>query len=164
ETNLRVAEMVKCVSNSFHALKICFANEVAALCSARQVDAVEVMRVFRCDRKLNVAEAYLRPGFAYGGSCLPKDVRGLTHLGRVAGLGLPLLGAIEASNQLQMQRGLAAILASGKRRVPFVGLAFKPGTDDVRESPYLALVEELIRHGRQVKVFDASMTEATLVG
>jgi GDP-mannose 6-dehydrogenase len=164
ETSVRVAEMVKCVCNAWHALKITFANEVAALCAAREVDATDVMKIFRMDAKLNLGPAYLRPGFAFGGSCLPKDVRGLSYLARASGVSIPVMSAIMGSNLLQTKRGLAAILATGKTRVGLVGLAFKPGTDDVRESPYLTIVEDLQERGCEVLVYDRAIASHALVG
>jgi GDP-mannose 6-dehydrogenase len=164
ETDLRVAETVKYACNAFHALKICFANEMGALCAALGVDGQEVMRVFRLDHKLNVSEAYLRPGFAFGGSCLPKDVRALGAAGRAAGLETPVLGAILPSNQKQLHRAVERILATGKRRIGVVGLTFKPGTDDVRESPMVLLAEALLCAGCDVRVFDPQLSLPSLLG
>jgi len=163
-TTVRTAEMVKFISNAFHALKICFANEIGDVCGALGVDPQEAMRVFRMDRKLNISEAYLRPGFAFGGSCLPKDLRALVHAGRWADLSLPLLSAILPSNEAQIRRGMEAVLETRKRRVGVVGLAFKPGTDDLRESPMVALVETLIGKGLDVRIFDPNVAIARLVG
>jgi GDP-mannose 6-dehydrogenase len=163
-TTITTAEMVKFATNAFHAMKICFANEVAELCGALGADGCEVMRIFALDRKLSVSASYLRPGFAFGGSCLPKDVRALTSAARAADLETPLLASILPSNEVQLRRGLAAVLAAGKRRVGVLGLAFKPGTDDIRESPLLALVETLIGKGFEVRVFDRHLALANLVG
>src|SRR6185436_11869676 len=132
-TTVRTAEMVKYVCNAFHALKVCFANEVGDLCQALGADATEVMRVFMADRKLSISEAYLRPGFAFGGSCLPKDLRALLYAARREDLFPPLLGAILPANEAQVASGLAAVLATGKRRVGLLGLSFKAQTDDLRE-------------------------------
>src|SRR6266581_7492031 len=126
--------MVKYVSNAFHALKVCFANEIGDLCGALGADAHEVMRVFLMDRKLNISEAYLRPGFAFGGSCLPKDLRALMYAARRSDVDVPLLSSITASNEHQIRRGIEAVLTARKKRVGVVGLAFKSGTDDLRES------------------------------
>ena len=164
QTDLRTAEMVKYVSNAFHALKICFANEVGDVCTALGVDPHEVMRTFLLDRQLNISEAYLRPGYAFGGSCLPKDLRALTYAGRAADLSLPLLSAILPSNETQIRRAVEAVVGTGRRRVGVVGLAFKPGTDDLRESPMVALVEALIGKGLQVRIFDPHVAVARLVG
>jgi GDP-mannose 6-dehydrogenase len=140
-TSLRTAEMAKYVSNAFHALKVTFANEIGDLCEALGADAQDVMRVFAMDRKLNISEAYLRPGFAFGGSCLPKDVRALLHAARTADLAVPVLGEILPSNERQIQQGINRVLATRRRRVGVLGLAFKPDTDDLRESPMVRLVE-----------------------
>jgi GDP-mannose 6-dehydrogenase len=161
---VRTAEMVKYAANAFHALKICFANEIGEVCRALGADAQEVMRIFRLDRKLNLSEAYLRPGFAFGGSCLPKDLRALLHAVRVADVALPLLGAILPSNEARVREAVEAVLAAGRRRVGVVGLAFKPGTDDLRESPLVTLVETLIGKGCEVRVLDRHVAGARLVG
>jgi GDP-mannose 6-dehydrogenase len=163
-TAVRTAEMVKYVSNAFHALKICFANEIGDVCAALGADAQEVMRIFRMDRKLNVSEAYLWPGFAFGGSCLPKDLQALLHASRAAGVSLPLLSGILPSNEWQIRRGVEAVLGTGKRRVGVVGLSFKPGTDDLRNSPMVLLVETLIGKGCDVRVLDRNVSIARLVG
>ncbi len=164
ETSVRNAEMVKYVSNAFHALKVCFANEIGDVCEAVGVDAQEVMRVFLMDRKLNVSEAYLRPGFAFGGSCLPKDLRALLSAARTADVTSPLLSAVLPSNEAQIRRAVDAVLAARKRRIGVVGLAFKPGTDDLRESPMVALVETLIGKGLDVRIVDSAVAVARLVG
>jgi GDP-mannose 6-dehydrogenase len=163
-TTIRSAEMAKYVSNAFHALKVSFANEIGDVCAALGGDAQEVMRVFLMDRKLNVSEAYLRPGFAFGGSCLPKDVRALVHAANAADLSLPLLSSILPANEAQVRRGVEAVLETRRRRVGVVGLAFKPGTDDLRESPMVALVETLIGKGCDVRILDQSVAIARLVG
>jgi GDP-mannose 6-dehydrogenase len=163
-TTVRTAEMVKYVCNAFHALKVCFSNEIGELCAALGADAQEVMRIFRLDRKLNVSEAYLKPGFAFGGSCLPKDVRALVSAARIHDIPAPLLSAITPANEYQVARGVESVLDTGKHRVGIVGLAFKPGTDDLRESPMVALVERLIGKGRDVRVFDPRVSLARLVG
>jgi GDP-mannose 6-dehydrogenase len=164
QTSIRSAEMVKYVSNTFHALKITFANEIGDLCEALGADIGEVMRVFLMDRKLNISEAYLRPGFAFGGSCLPKDLRALTHAARVADLALPLLSQILPSNDRQIQQGVSRVLATRRRRIGVLGLAFKPGTDDLRESPMVLLVETLIGKGCDVRILDRSVSIARLRG
>jgi GDP-mannose 6-dehydrogenase len=163
-TTVRTAEMVKYVCNAFHALKVCFSNEVGDLCQALGADAHEVMRIFRLDRKLNVSEAYLKPGFAFGGSCLPKDVRALVAAARANDLAVPLLSAVMPANDGQIARGLDEVLDTHKQRIGIVGLAFKPGTDDLRESPMVALVERLIGKGRDVRIFDPRVSMAQLVG
>ncbi len=163
-TDVRSAEMVKYVSNAFHALKVCFANEVGDLCTALGANAHEVMRIFLSDRKLSVSEAYLRPGFAFGGSCLPKDLRALLYAARRADLFPPLLGAILPANDAQVERGIQAVLATGKRRVGIVGLSFKDRTDDLRESPLVALAEALIGKGCDLRILDPNVAIARLVG
>jgi GDP-mannose 6-dehydrogenase len=163
-TTVRTAEMAKYVSNAFHALKICFANEIGDVCGALGADAQEVMRIFLLDRKLNVSEAYLRPGFAFGGSCLPKDLRALLHAARAADVSPPVLSAILPSNEAQIRRGVDAVLQARRRRVGVVGLSFKPGTDDLRESPLVTLVETLLGKGCDVRVLDPSVSLARLVG
>lgn len=163
-TSIKAAEMIKYVSNAFHALKICFANEMGALCDSFGIDAHEVMGIFRMDRKLNISSAYLRPGFAFGGSCLPKDLRALLCAARTAQATLPLLSAILPSNDQQFRRGAEAVLATRRRRVGVVGLSFKPGTDDLRESPLVGLVEHLIGKGCVVRVLDHNVRLARLVG
>lgn len=163
-TSIRVAEMTKYVSNAFHALKICFANEIGDLCESLGVNAQEVTRTFLMDRKLNVSEAYLRPGFAFGGSCLPKDLRALLHAARKSDVRLPLLTAIDPSNEHQIRRGIEAVLSCRKKRIGVVGLAFKSGTDDLRESPMVTLVETLIGKGCAVRIFDPKVRLSALVG
>ncbi len=163
-TAIRTAEMVKYASNAFHALKVCFANEIGDLCAALGADAQEVMGIFRMDRKLNVSETYLRPGFAFGGSCLPKDLRALLHAARVGDVASPLLAAVLPSNEMQVRRGVEAVLAARRQRVGVVGLAFKAGTDDLRESPMVALVETLIGKGCDIRILDRNVSTARLVG
>jgi GDP-mannose 6-dehydrogenase len=164
QTAIRSAEMAKYVSNAFHALKITFANEIGDFCEALGVDAGEVMRVFLMDRKLNISEAYLRPGFAFGGSCLPKDLRALGYAARGADLMLPVLSQILPSNDRQIQQGVSRVLATRRRRIGVLGLAFKPGTDDLRESPMVLLVETLIGKGCDVRILDRSVSIARLGG
>jgi GDP-mannose 6-dehydrogenase len=164
QISLRSAEMAKYVSNAFHALKIAFANEIGDLCETLGADTGEVMRVFLMDRKLNISEAYLRPGFAFGGSCLPKDLRALNHAARSADLAVPLLAQILPSNDRQIQQGVGRVLATRRRRVGVLGLAFKPGTDDLRESPMVLLVEALIGKGCDVRILDRSVSIARLGG
>jgi GDP-mannose 6-dehydrogenase len=163
-TSVRTAEMVKYACNAFHALKVCFANEMADVCDALGADAQEVMRIFRMDKKLNVSEAYLRPGFAFGGSCLPKDLRALLHAARAADVSPTLLAAILPSNEAQVRRAVDAVLATRRRRVGVIGLAFKTGTDDLRESPMVTLVETLIGKGLEVRILDKNVSIARLTG
>ena len=164
ETTIRTAEMIKYVCNGFHALKVCFANEIADLCDALGAEAQEVMRIFRLDRKLNISEAYLTPGFAFGGSCLPKDLRAMLCASRVNALDVPLLSAILPSNEGQVRRAVDAVLQLKRRRIGVVGLAFKPDTDDLRESPMVTLVETLIGKGCDVRILDPNVVIARLRG
>jgi GDP-mannose 6-dehydrogenase len=164
ESTIRTAEMIKYVCNAFHALKVCFANEIADLCDALGSDAQEVMRVFRLDRKLNISEAYLTPGFAFGGSCLPKDLRAMLCAGRVNAVDLPLLASILPSNEKQIRRAVEIILQLKRKRIGVVGLAFKPNTDDLRESPMVAVVETLIGKGCDVRILDPNVVMARLHG
>ena len=161
---VKSAEMAKYVANAFHALKVSFANEIGDLCAALGADPQEVIRIFLMDRKLNVSEAYLRPGFAFGGSCLPKDLRALLYAARTADVSPLVLSAILPSNEAQIRRGIDAVLETRKRRVGVVGLSFKPGTDDLRESPMVTLVEALIGKGCDVRILDPNVSFARLVG
>jgi GDP-mannose 6-dehydrogenase len=163
-TDVRTAEMIKYACNAFHALKVTFANEIAEAAAAFGADGREVMRIVTLDRKLNVSEAYLRPGFAFGGSCLPKDLRALLHASRSADLTLPLLSSILPSNERQIRRAVSEVLATRKRRIGLVGLAFKAGTDDLRESAMVSLAESLIGKGCDLRILDASVSIARLHG
>jgi GDP-mannose 6-dehydrogenase len=164
ETSVRSAEMMKVCCNNFHALKITFANETARLCDALGVDAFEVMDLLCQDTHLNISRAYLRPGFAFGGSCLPKDLRATTHLARMHDVDIPVLGGIMQSNRDHLELAIAKVLASGKRRVGFIGLSFKTGTDDLRESPLVGLAEHLIGKGLQLAIYDPEVTLSRLLG
>ena len=161
---LRVAEMTKYVDNSFHALKVGFANEIGAICKALGVDSHTVMDIFTSDTKLNISPAYLRPGFAFGGSCLPKDVRAITHRARRSDVPVPILESILPSNDGQIDRIFRTIEASGKRRVGLLGLSFKPGTDDLRESPMVALAERLLGRGFELLIYDPQVAVSRLMG
>jgi GDP-mannose 6-dehydrogenase len=151
---LRTAEMIKFVCNAFHAVKISFANEVGALSDRLGIPAGEVMQVLCQDTRLNISPAYLKPGFAFGGSCLPKDLRALTYRSLRMDLTLPLLENVLASNQAHLQRAVSAALELGARRLGVFGLAFKENTDDLRESPAVTLIEQLIGKGRELRIFD----------
>jgi GDP-mannose 6-dehydrogenase len=164
KTPVKVAEMVKYVDNNFHALKITFANEVGSICKAVGVDSHEVMRIFAEDRKLNISPAYLKPGFAFGGSCLPKDVRALLYLGRSHDLPLPLLSSLLPSNDHLIDRAAQMIMAHGKKRLAFLGMSFKPGTDDLRESPLVRLIEIALGKGYDLRICDHSVSIARLTG
>jgi GDP-mannose 6-dehydrogenase len=163
-TDLELAEMAKYTDNAWHALKVAFANEIGSLARAQGLDGQQVMKVLCADRKLNLSPAYLRPGFAFGGSCLPKDVRALRHQGRTLDLDLPVLNAILPSNQQQLERAFQLVVAADARQVGVLGLAFKAGTDDLRESPMVELVERLIGKGYDVRVYDRNVQLAKLVG
>ena len=161
---LRTAELVKYVDNAFHALKIAFANEIGVLARDAGIDSHDLMSVFVADRKLNISDAYLRPGFAFGGSCLPKDLRALVHRARQSELELPLLESILPANQRHLERTLDVVLSLGRRRVAMLGLAFKPGIDDLRESPLVELAERLVGKGYELKIFDRAVSVSRLVG
>jgi GDP-mannose 6-dehydrogenase len=164
ETSVRSAEMMKVCCNNFHALKITFANETARLCDALGVDAFQVMDLLCQDTQLNISRAYLRPGFAFGGSCLPKDLRATTHLARMHDVEIPVLASIMQSNRDHLEVAIAKVLASGKRRVGFIGLSFKTGTDDLRESPLVGLAEHLIGKGLHLAIYDPEVTLSRLLG
>jgi GDP-mannose 6-dehydrogenase len=162
--SIRTAEMLKYACNAFHAVKITFANEIGRLCQARGVDSHQVMDLFGEDSHLNISRAYLRPGFAYGGSCLPKDLRALDHLGRRCDVSTPMLAAVAESNELHMDHAAQIVLETGLRRVAMLGLSFKPGTDDLRESPLVALAERLIGKGLTLGIWDPTVSLSRLVG
>jgi len=164
QTDLRTAEMLKYIDNSWHALKVTFANEVGRLCKAMGIDGRLAMRMFCQDTKLNISTTYLRPGFAFGGSCLPKDVRALTYQGRLLDVDTPVLSSILSSNQLHIAHALGMIQTTGRRRVGLLGLSFKEGTDDLRESPIVTLAELLIGKGYELLVYDRNVRLASLVG
>jgi GDP-mannose 6-dehydrogenase len=162
--SIPVAEMTKYADNSFHGLKAAFANELGAICHALGVDSHQVMDVFVADRKLNVSPAYLRPGFAFGGSCLPKDLRGLVYAARRADVSVPLLSHVLPSNEEHLKRAFDLVTASGRRRIGLFGLSFKPGTDDLRESPLVELAERLVGKGYDLRIYDANVTLSRLIG
>jgi GDP-mannose 6-dehydrogenase len=163
-TTIRVAETVKYVDNAFHALKVAFANEIGSFCKSQDVDSFDVMDIFCLDTKLNLSPAYLKPGFAFGGSCLPKDLRALTHQARSCDVSTPLLDAITTSNEQHKRIALDLVLREKHRRVGVLGLSFKAGTDDLRESPAVELIEMLIGKGYAVKIHDRKVSLASLFG
>ncbi|GAB3008718.1 nucleotide sugar dehydrogenase [Amycolatopsis acidiphila] len=159
-----VAEMAKYADNAFHGLKIGFANELGAICRAIGLDSHRVMDVFLADRKLNISPAYLRPGFAFGGSCLPKDLRGLVHAAQRADVAVPILAHILPSNEEHLRRAFDLVARTGKRKVGLFGLSFKPGTDDLRESPLVELAERLLGKGYDLRIYDANVSLSRLMG
>ena len=164
QTSVRSAEMMKYCCNNFHALKITFANETARLCSALGVDPFEVMDLVCQDTQLNISRAYLRPGFAFGGSCLPKDLRATSYLAKIHDVEVPMLSSILESNQAHLAGAANKVLASGKKRIGFIGLSFKSGTDDLRESPLVTLAEQLIGKGLQLSIYDPDVHLSQLLG
>lgn len=161
---LGVAEMTKYVDNCFHALKVDFGNEIGAICASLGLDSHAVMDVFLADTKLNLSGAYLRPGFSFGGSCLPKDVRALTHTARRNDVEVPLLSNVLVSNEAHLRRALDMVISLGKRRVAMFGLSFKAGTDDLRESPMVELAERLIGKGCDLRIYDPNVALSRLIG
>ena len=164
ETSFRSAEMVKYVCNAWHALKVAFANEVGTLAKEMKVDAEAVVEIFTADDKLNISPSYLKPGFAFGGSCLPKDVRALNYRAKELDLHLPLFESIMPSNDEHLQRAIEMVLASSKRNVAILGLSFKAATDDLRESPQVQLVKRLLGEGRNLKIWDDNVSLGRLIG
>ncbi len=163
-TNLRTAEMVKYTDNAFHALKITFANEIGNLCQSQGIDSHEVMDIFCLDTKLNLSPVYLKPGYAFGGSCLPKDLRALLYCIKTRDLSAPVLEAILPSNELQKTRGVELVCRLGRNKIGVLGLSFKPGTDDLRESPTVDLIETLNGKGYKVGVYAPNISLTNLMG
>jgi GDP-mannose 6-dehydrogenase len=162
--SLELAEMTKYAENTFHALKITFANEIGVASKRFGVDSHELMQILCSDHKLNISAAYLRPGFAFGGSCLPKDLRALVHAAHRGDIELPLVESILRSNERHLQRGVDAVVALDRRRVGVLGLSFKAGTDDLRESPMVELCERLIGKGFELKIYDSGVSLSRLTG
>lgn len=163
-TDIRTAEMVKYANNSFHGLKVTFANEIGAICKALNIDSHQVMNIFCMDNRLNLSPYYLKPGFAFGGSCLPKDLRAITYQAKVADVDVPVLRAALESNKTHIERAIDRIIHSGKKKIGILGLSFKPGTDDLRESPMVTLIEALIGKGLHIKIYDKNVSLAKLFG
>ncbi len=163
-TSIRVAEMMKYTSNAWHALKVVFANEIGNLCKKLSVDSHEVMDIFCRDEKLNLSSYYLKPGFAFGGSCLPKDVRALQYRAKEVDVELPVISHILHSNALQIQQAFDQIMETGKKKIGLLGFSFKAGTDDLRESPIVILAEQLLGKGCELCIYDKNVSLAKLVG
>lgn len=163
-TDVRVAEMVKYANNAFHALKVAFGNEIGTICKEEGVDSHKLMEIFCMDDKLNLSSYYLKPGFAFGGSCLPKDVRAITYLGKDRDLDLPLLNSVMYSNHSHVQRAIDLVMLQEKKRIGILGLSFKGDTDDLRESPMVEVVETLIGKGYDIRIYDRNVHLAKLFG
>jgi GDP-mannose 6-dehydrogenase len=163
-TSFDVAEMVKYANNSWHGVKVAFANEIGSFCRAHGIDGGELMDIFVRDQVLNVSRAYLRPGFAFGGSCIPKDLRALDYRARSLDLSLPMLGHVMASNEAHTQRALDLIVERGRVRVGILGMSFKRDTDDIRESPMINIIEALLGRGFDVRIYDKNVQVSALVG
>lgn len=163
-SNIRTAEMVKYTCNAFHAMKIVFANEIGTIAKSNGVDGQQVMDIISKDKQLNISTAYLRPGFAFGGSCLPKDLRAILYRAKELDVEAPMLGSLLQSNQRHVQAGIHMVEKTRKHRIGVLGLSFKAGTDDVRESPTITLIETLIGRGYQVRIYDDKIQLARLIG
>lgn len=163
-SSVKVAEMIKYANNVFHAVKVIFGNEIGTVCKKFGIDSHELMEIFCMDKKLNLSSVYLKPGFAFGGSCLPKDVRALSHLAKTNDLELPLVNSLMKSNKDHVQRAIEMVLSYGKKRVGILGISFKAETDDLRESPMVEVVETLIGKGYDIRIYDRNVHLAKLFG
>jgi len=163
-TSIKVAEMIKYVNNAFHGLKVCFGNEIGNICKKLGIDSHEVMKIFCMDTKLNLSSCYLKPGFAFGGSCLPKDLRAIVYKGQREDLRLPLLSSILDSNENQIRMGIKLITETKKKKIGIFGFSFKPGTDDLRESPMVELIETLLGKGYKISIYDKNVSIARIFG
>jgi len=163
-TDTRVSEMMKYVNNSFHALKISFANEIGNICKELRIDSHNVMEIFCKDKQLNISSYYFKPGFAYGGSCLPKDLKALQTLAHDHYVKVPVIDAVDITNELQIKRGIELIESFGKKKLGFLGLSFKAGTDDLRNSPAVTVIETLLGKGYEIRIYDQNIQLSQLTG